>query len=135
MRQLKVEILRISPIFIDFFYRRLLNSRRTYVRRLAAARSHFGSNSPPDCYSLPKCRYTTVANAAFLTAVRSHSRENNTQLFSNTLVPLRYLKSAYPLIKLKRLSQILRQPLVFYMIISGCVRFRRRRQAFPPLQR
>ena len=32
MRQLKVEILRISPIFIDFFYRRLLNSRRTYVR-------------------------------------------------------------------------------------------------------
>ena len=32
MRQLKVEILRISPVFIDFFYRRLLNSRRTLVR-------------------------------------------------------------------------------------------------------
>ena len=28
-----------------------------------------------------------------LTAVRSRSRENNTQLFSNTLAPLRYLKS------------------------------------------
>ena len=32
-------------------------SRREQV--LAAARSHFGSNSPPDCYSLPKCRFTT----------------------------------------------------------------------------
>ena len=28
--------------------------------RLAAARSHFGSNSPPDCYSLPKCRFATL---------------------------------------------------------------------------
>ena len=28
-----------------------------------------------------------------LTAVRSRSRENNTQLFSNTHAPLRYLKS------------------------------------------
>ena len=27
-----------------------------------------------------------------LTSARSHSGENNTQLFSNTLVPLRYLK-------------------------------------------
>ena len=27
-----------------------------------------------------------------LAAARSHSGENNTQLFSNTLVPLRYLK-------------------------------------------
>jgi hypothetical protein len=33
---------------------------------LAAARSHFGSNSPPDCYSLPKCRYATRRNTSGL---------------------------------------------------------------------
>ena len=29
---------------------------------LAAARSHLGSNSPPDCYSLPRCRFATLLN-------------------------------------------------------------------------
>ena len=36
---------------------------------------------------------STVRSAAsLLAAARSHSRENNTQLFSNTLVPLRYVQ-------------------------------------------
>ena len=28
-------------------------------RGLAAARSHRGSDSPPDCHSLPRCRFAT----------------------------------------------------------------------------
>ena len=30
---------------------------------LAAARSQIGSNSPPDCYSLPICRYATLVES------------------------------------------------------------------------
>ena len=47
---------------------------------LAAARSHFGSDSHLDCHSLPKCRYATSQGKAryaqplrFFTAVRSCS--------------------------------------------------------------
>ena len=39
-------------------YLRIANTR-VCSRLLAAARSHFGSDSPPDCHSLPKCRYAT----------------------------------------------------------------------------
>ena len=31
---------------------------------LAAARSHFGSDNPPDCHSLPKCRFATLYERA-----------------------------------------------------------------------
>ena len=50
-----------------------------------------------------------------LTAVRSRSRENNTQLFSNTLAPLRYpdgLRSnANPILRLGESQRGVREPL------------------------
>ena len=70
---------------MDFFYRRLLNSRRTFVRL----------RSQTTLFSLRLGHISVLASSTQFT----------------TEMPLRYLKSAYPLVKLKRLSQNLRQPL------------------------